>query len=74
MTGIDVDQSKAREKLANDGQHVVGHVFALRASNKERGLCVACLLWVLVGKVSEVVERPTENVQGDAEPLDAVFG
>ena len=57
MPSVDVHQGKAREELANDGDRLVGNIFAMRASDKQCRPFEARLIGVFVREVAEVVER-----------------
>ena len=63
MSGINIDQTEAREELAKSGNHFVWHVFAFATSDEERRLVIAILVGVLERKVAKVVERLAQDVK-----------
>ena len=67
MTGFYVYQRKAREELADHGDHLVGDVFAVRAPDKQRRLFEPRLVGILVREVAEMIERLAQRAEGDAE-------
>jgi hypothetical protein len=52
MTCLYVGEAKAWEETSDEGNHVIGDVFALCASDKESRLLEANSVWVLEGKVA----------------------
>jgi hypothetical protein len=69
VTGLDIHHAEAREELADEGYHVVGHVLALSTADEEGRLLEAYLAGILEGEVAEVIECSTKDVQRDAELL-----
>lgn len=66
---VDIDQLKLGEELANQGDHLVRYVLALRAADKQRGLEEAACAGVLEGEVAHVVERLGKDVERHSELL-----
>lgn len=64
---LNIDEAEPREELADQRQHLVGHVGALRPSYEQRRLPVPDLLGVLEREVAHVVERLGQDREGDAE-------
>ena len=67
VAGFYVGKSEAWEKLADHRYDFVGHVCALRSSDKQRWLYEPRFPWVLEGEVTHVIEgsrqRPKRNTE-----------
>ncbi len=74
MASVDVDQLEEGEELADQRDHLVGDVLALRPADKQRGLRKADLVRVLEGEVAQVVEGLGQDVQRHAELLGLAVG
>ena len=74
MASFDIHQLKVGEELADQWDHLVGNILALRPADEERGLQEAHLRRVLEGEVAEVVEGLGQDVQRHAELLRLAVG
>jgi hypothetical protein len=52
MASINIYQLEHGEELANDWKSLIGNVFTLNTSNKERGLLKTHLLWILKWEIA----------------------
>lgn len=71
MARIDIYQLEAREELPNGRNDLIRDVRALRATHKQRAARKPRLLRLLGGEVAHVAERRPENIERDAELLNA---
>jgi hypothetical protein len=69
VTGVDIDEPETREKLPNEGKHLVGHVLALGTAHEQRGLLEPDFARIFEGEVAQIVERAAEDVERHAELL-----
>lgn len=69
VASINVRHAKPREESADEGDDIVGDVFALDASDEESRLLVTSLVGVVEGEISHVAETTAEDIEGDAEGL-----
>lgn len=69
MTGLNVDEAETGEELSDEREQFVWNVGALGAPDEKSRFLEPDRVWILVGEVSEVVQRAADNVQRDAELL-----
>lgn len=72
MTCINIHESKSREKLSNRRQCFIRDVVAFCPPNKKNGLIEPSFLRILIGEVSEVGKRFTQDIQRYTEFLNVL--